>query len=333
MINITIEEAYVPYDIDCMPHGITVYNGHDNTSKLIDYFCGKISHVSVYTTNNSALLGFKFTTSILVYQTFIIARYISHVKGTAYKVIGPCLPSDITAPSKLTAFLYENRVHYVWYIANEVNYDKSKDMSKLFMVNWLVQIHKFVCECESAEILVYPGLLPFRWFMWMAKPFHAVECNITKEHIIKIDFHMYITVQLNVMPTVKMLINMTFPSITKYMKIYNGNQISNYTDIGSSFLHIKQLSKIESFTIQHFTYNGHTATIQQGLIHKWDDTLKKDITDHWIDENWNSHDIGIFILFSFYSVLFFVYKMIRTSKLMHIKQLYLQWYIHSIHSM
>ena len=113
MINITIEEAYVPYNMDCLGNHITVYEGHSfNKSMLIDYFCGTISYASVYTKYNKGRIAFNVNTMRLSFKAFIFARYTSHIKGIAFKFIKPCLPSNITAPRKHIALLYKNTLHY-----------------------------------------------------------------------------------------------------------------------------------------------------------------------------------------------------------------------------
>ena len=301
MINITIEEAYVPYNTNCSLHNIEVYDGHiANESQLMDYFCGKISQESVYTKSNKALLAIKSNTSMLVYQVFITARYTTHIKGSAYKFFNSCLPVHMTAtvPPK-SAFFFQMRLYYIWYLCNEVLYRNTMeyypystiaaadfDSYSSAMVSWTVQVHTFECEQNSTEVQVYPGLLPFRWFVWMVKPYYSVPCNTTQEHSVKVDFHMYVTVRVAVIPTVKIFLNMTFQDTVKYASSNNETNVTTYNQHGGTFLHTDLLYDIESVTFKRITYNGQITTLHPDLVSTWSG-------DNIAEGYWSRHDIGI----------------------------------------
>ena len=276
MINITIEAAYVPYNTKCKLHNISVYSSHTvNESQAIGYFCGKISNEPVYTKYNKALLTINFSTAMTVNGVFITARYTTHIKGSAYKFLKPCLSIDIRAPSPNIAFFFEQRLSYIWYLSNEVIYRQFQDISNqgdygTSMLIWTVQIHSLICDEQSAEVQVYPGLLPFRWFMWMIKPYYNVPCNTTQGPALNLDFQRYITVRLHVIPMAKTFLNMTlqynttYANLTHYGKHYT---LLTHEQYGRSSLRIERLTYIESLTIKRLTYDEPTTTIQPDLVH------------------------------------------------------------------
>ena len=266
MLNITIEEGYVPYSLHCQLHFISVYDGA-GWSRELDYFCGKIMYESIYTEYNRASVSIISRATMTLYPVFLSARYTSHIRRSAYKYIYPCSERDIRGIPAVVWF-FKNWLYYVWYLSNKAYYASSYFFYELAIAHWKVYIERLVCEPKHAITHIYPGLLPFRWSKWMVKPHHTASCNITEfnNHSVKTDFHMHATVQLELIPTVRTEFKLFFQTILNDLALMVQKTYSEYRQNGSNFLSIDFISKIESLTIQRFTYSGQHSTVFETVI-------------------------------------------------------------------
>ena len=304
-INFTIYRAYVPFTDACSPHGIHIYESHlVSNSNIIDTFCGKVYHESVFTIRNAGLLRIKFDTKKLIFPVTLRAGYSSISQGVAYKSRKICMQDSLlTNVPPGFMLLLNSRLHYFWYASNNVFMGECSEGElhrfKFFgsmvytrryhanMAYFVFDIQDFQCVSDTAMISAYAGLVPVYLVKWHAAPNRRLVCNdTTLRDAIQIDFHMHATVILDVSLNHKVELKMNYSvkstKLYSYDKSYWGYKPSYYshsnhditgTDLSfinrwkSSFMKVDVIHA-KTFTIKDFSTKGETTTIHMDFMNR-----------------------------------------------------------------
>ena len=249
---------------------------------MLETFCGHVYMETVYTKANKAMMGLRSTLMNVRYPTSLVASYVVHTAGWAYKFSYGGDYNDTTnnivtlndagwnVPISLGQILFiEQSMFYIWYIANDV-------LDFAYLTYQQIQITSFECREPTLEIRVYPGLLSYYMMKWQVKPFRVVDCNLTEAQFIDLTFHMYATVVL-AMPALQPPINIAMSVVSRQQEFLPAKRelmvkALSHTDrtLQTGYIH----GSSNYLLIQSLTHDGHKHTARyhdiQGPSHNRD---------------------------------------------------------------
>jgi hypothetical protein len=215
MINVTIHDTYVPYTDWCLPHAVSVYEGHNITVKhLIESFCGHVLAETVYTKKHLALLQLHVNKTIPPAAIKILVSYQTHIQGYAYRFNGTSWNCTVPRTWKLKMYTQKTRysasgvlipswvsftykhIKFVWYIVNSIQPDYSNRRIRHINACQLT-IRQFICKSRLSALSIQPGLLPLSWLDTKSDDQHMVHCNLTEESVVDTKLYRYISLVLN----------------------------------------------------------------------------------------------------------------------------------------
>ena len=233
-INMTIWQAYVPYSQGCNYSNITSYNmGASQRLSKIWTWCGHVIKDTVYSKANKAVLKLICITNILPHPVTLNASYQIMQPGAAY-VFSPkskFLPPFWNITIWPDLFSYElGKLTFIWPLWNKVESDG------VFKV-LIIYIKSFRCiHWFQGTLMVYPGMLTLYQARWTDKPMTTLWCNVTEEKRIRLSFHMYATMVVNVASTDHIMTLYTIfkreirtTSITQKLDVGKGDAVSVQT--------------------------------------------------------------------------------------------------------
>ena len=246
-LNITIHEAFVPFNKGCRSAYISVVERFVSAKSTHQNFCGHIDMESVYIKHNQALVQLHNR----MYYATIIFQYHIHDMGSVYLTsIGHgyhCLQEKVHSNVSPSLILFiRGHVTNVWFLSNGLyslqNVKGNSHMDVMnsrfkvdtlppsnmpFMVKMHILVNKYTCTPNKSYMDVYPGLLSLYWMKWREKPYKTLNCNVLQQQLIDLSFHLKITLVASFLLDDAMFsINMSFYT-SKYLDIFNKEILSS----------------------------------------------------------------------------------------------------------
>ena len=211
VVNITIEQAYVPYNIDENNKSVIAVHEksecvgtHGWNCGLIRCFSGHVYYESIYTKENIAIITIKNSVTNIQFPATLMAVYQVVVQGLVYMVTKPNLQhlsNTLYVNKGPEILLFENQSHtFMWYTSNSVSFcerDECASHTCAIMNYFHLLVSTFRCQHDVVSfIYIYPGLLSNYLRKWKIPAWNIFSCNLTETLTINTTFHMYTTVVL-----------------------------------------------------------------------------------------------------------------------------------------
>ena len=273
MINITVVEAYIPYTAFCATNGeifnsntsvLCIHEGHCSGHKkehvhrdqVIEYFSGHILSETVYTKWNKATVFINIGTDVETspFPVHIEYLYQIHSRGMAYRFTDNFVlpPQWSVSHSPCQLLFIHSCLHYKWYLSNLLTWYYKKCSTPCFIKKFYqLNVSSFTCLSLNSTLGVYRGLQSWHSTTWHGNPVWQVYCNLTKERVIIMNFHMYATITLGISAYEQTSANITM-LFSYYLNYSRSNNITNMMLTDHSLHTIGG----DSATLQYAHYNS-----------------------------------------------------------------------------
>ena len=295
VMNITIEQAFVPFTKTCQYDKIRF---HVDSSSRVRTVCGHVQAEIIYTNNHTGLLQIHTKYRSYIHMFHMSTFYEALAKQFIHK-------KDI----KLTDSVYPvpNTVHYLYHTQYLWHFSYS-----LHIVNGFPEVAFPVLavyyNCSSnADLALYSGMLPPPLTQWRVKPEISVSCERRSSFTQRLDFSFHTTLALKTSLCCKTTLNFSVDYHRERIKRYI--HTTSHITIDEQHYHLQYFPK-GFITFKQLTYNGQYLQFHY-----------KNVVHHYSDRPYYSTEIGknvfyySFLLLIQVKIILFIVSAYRPIKL------------------